>query len=119
HLLVIAERERQLVPRLTAGAIEKLLSYSWPGNVRELVGTLERAFLLVDAGVIGPDQIVLPETADLAPPIPPYRTAKIAFEMAYYSKLLRAAFGNISLAARLAQKTRKEVYDAVKRLKLD
>lgn len=53
-----------------------------------------------------------------APPIIAYRDAKARFEGAYYSRLLRLSGGNISLAAKLANKTRKEVYDAMKRLGL-
>lgn len=53
-----------------------------------------------------------------APPIIAYRDAKARFENAYYSRLLRLSGGNISLAAKLAHKTRKEVYDAMKRLGL-
>ena len=47
-----------------------------------------------------------------------YRDAKERFEHDYYAQLLRTAGGNISLAAKLAQKTRKEVYDALRRLGL-
>ena len=32
---------------------------------------------------------------------------------------MRTAGGNVSLAAKLGQKTRKEIYDALKRLGLD
>jgi hypothetical protein len=32
---------------------------------------------------------------------------------------MRTAGGNVSLAAKLGQKTRKEIYDALRRLELD
>jgi hypothetical protein len=53
------------------------------------------------------------------PLIDPYRDAKVRFEQQYYSSVMRATRGNVSRAAKLAHKTRKEVYDALKRLKLD
>jgi len=48
-----------------------------------------------------------------------YREAKARFDAAYYTRILRIANGNVSLAAKLADKTRKELYDAARRLGLD
>ena len=49
----------------------------------------------------------------------PYREAKARFERDYYAHLMRAAGGNVTLAAKLGAKTRKEIYDALKRCGLD
>ncbi len=117
YLEEIARRERRAVPRVTHAALEKLLSHRWPGNVRELVNTLERAVLLAELGAIDAQHVVLPE--DSTPIITTYREAKEKFEERYYTQLLSAAGGNVSLAAKLANKTRKEVYDAVKRVGLE
>jgi two-component system response regulator GlrR len=117
HLEQIARREQRSPARLTAAALEKLLSHRWPGNVRELANALERAVLLAEQGAIDAAHLLLPE--DAAPLIPPYREAKEQFEHGYYSNVLRTTGGNVSLAAKLAQKTRKEVYDALRRLGLD
>ena len=46
--------------RLTPSAVAALSHYSWPGNVRELAHVIERAVLLSDQPMIGPDLIVLP-----------------------------------------------------------
>jgi hypothetical protein len=54
-----------------------------------------------------------------APLFQAYREAKDQFDAEYYSRLLRAAGGNIALAARLAKRTRAQVYDALRRLALD
>jgi len=118
YVALIAARERRPVPRITAAAVEKLLSYSWPGNVRELVNVIERAFLIEENALIDASHIAFPMSR---PPqlIPAYRHAKAKFEADYYSQVLRTAGGNVSLAAKLAQKTRKEVYDALKRLGID
>jgi DNA-binding NtrC family response regulator len=118
HLEEIARRERRPPPRLTHAALERLLTHRWPGNVRELINSLERAILLAEHNVIDSPHIALPQ--DSAPPlITPYRDAKERFEHDYYSRVLRTAGGNISLVAKLAQKTRKEVYDALRKLGLD
>jgi two-component system response regulator GlrR len=121
HLAIIGKRENMRL-RLTADAVEKLVSHSWPGNVRDLVNTLERAALLADNGTIEAPHVTLSSASGSRPqtgPLAPYRKAKTQFETAYYTQLLRTASGNISLAAKLAQKTRKEIYDALKRLELD
>jgi two-component system response regulator GlrR len=118
HLEQIARREGRAAPRLTNPALEKLLSHRWPGNVRQLINVLERAVLLAERGAIDAEHLALPQERS-APLIVPYREAKEQFEQNYYALLLRTAGGNVSLASKLAQKTRKEVYDALKRLGLD
>ncbi|HEY5923378.1 MAG TPA: sigma-54 dependent transcriptional regulator [Kofleriaceae bacterium] len=122
HLSMIADREKKPARRVSGGALEKLLAHSWPGNVRELINLLERAALLAGAGQIEAEHVMLPDGAEPnhAPgSLLPYREAKAKFELEYYSQLMRTADGNVSLAAKLGQKTRKEIYDALKRLGLD
>ncbi len=123
YLSQICDREHRPEIRLTNGAIEKLLAYAWPGNVRELVNLLERAVLVAGGSVIDADHLLFPrtrgDTRPLKPAILPYRDAKQQFELDYYSQLMRTAGGNISLAAKIGHKTRKEVYDALKRLEVD
>ena len=48
---------------LSPSALEALGGYHWPGNVRELAHVIERAVLLSDQPVIGPELISLPEGA--------------------------------------------------------
>jgi DNA-binding NtrC family response regulator len=128
YLELMAAREKCAVPRLTSSAIEKLLSHSWPGNVRELVNTLERAMLMATDRVLEAEHIVLPPSASARPAstaddegdaVTAYRDAKARFDQRYYTRILRTAGGNVSMAAKLAQKTRKEIYIAAKRLGLE
>ena len=121
HLSSIASRENRPTLRMTAAALEKIIGYSWPGNVRELVNLLERASLMSENNVIDAQHIVTPDGPNGGPSssLVPYKDAKQRFESDYYSQLMRTAGGNVSLAAKLGQKTRKEVYDALKRLGLE
>jgi two-component system response regulator GlrR len=70
--------------------------------------------------VIQADHIMLPTSSTTTSgSILPYKDAKQAFEKEYYERLMRTAEGNVSLAAKIGQKTRKEIYDALKRLGLE
>jgi two-component system response regulator GlrR len=111
HVTLVATRENRPVPRVTPAAIEKMLGYPWPGNVRELVHVVGRALLASSGSVIDAEHIDLP-VAEGPGTVDRYRDAKQRFEVEYYVRLMRVANGNVALAARLADKTRKEVYDA-------
>ena len=122
YLSMISDRDKKPPMRMASGALEKLLAHRWPGNVRELINLLERAVLLAGADVIEAEHIMVPAAGNQTGStgsLLPYREAKTKFEHDYYSLLMRTADGNVSLAAKLGQKTRKEVYDALKRLGLD
>jgi len=45
------------IPALSAEAAHLLLTYSWPGNVRELDNLVQRALVLLNGPVIGPEHI--------------------------------------------------------------
>jgi len=123
YLSSIAARENRLPARLTPAALEKLLGHGWPGNVRELVNLLERATLLAENRVIDAKHILFPDrdasATDGDGSLMPYRDAKASFEREYFMRLMRTANGNVSLAAKLAHKTRKEIYDALKRCEIE
>jgi transcriptional regulator with GAF, ATPase, and Fis domain len=123
HLSMIAIRDRRPTLHLTAAALDKLMTYGWPGNVRELRNLLERAVVLADDGAIEAKHVVFsqnPARRRIASgSLAPYREAKARFELEYYTQLMRQAGGNVTLAAKLSHKTRKEIYDALKRLDLD
>jgi two-component system response regulator GlrR len=104
------------LPELTPEALDRLRSHPWPGNVRELDSHLRR--LLLTAGPrIGAEDIRF-EPAEAAP-LRPFREAKgevlERFEREYLSRALEAAGGNISEAARLAGKDRKDFWSLLKK----
>jgi transcriptional regulator with GAF, ATPase, and Fis domain len=120
YLAVIAARERRPVPRVTRGALDKLTRHGWPGNVRELVNLVERAVLCAGEAmeaVIDADHVLVPEPGPPrgTQPLVPYREAKARFELEYFAELMKTAGGNVSRAARLGGKTRKEIYEALRR----
>ena len=120
HFLALAAaRDHRRTPTTTVAALRRLLSHQWPGNVRELINVLERALLLAPAdGPIDAAHVLLPQSGG-TPVIDSYRGARNRFEREYYSQLLRTTGGNVSLIAKLAKRTRTQVYAALRRLELD
>jgi len=128
-------------PQLSAGALHALRAHSWPGNVRELANAMEAALLLGGSSLLTarhfaeltpaddpPITLTAPgvfeEAArapqfDADPPAlrdpPSLREARDAFERGYLVDILRRSGGNVSAAARLAQRNRTDFYDLMRR----
>ncbi|MEI8165610.1 MAG: sigma-54 dependent transcriptional regulator [Chloroflexales bacterium] len=47
--------------RITEAALALLMDQEWPGNVRQLENTIERAVVLAQGGLIGPEHLLLGE----------------------------------------------------------
>ncbi|MFV9503022.1 MAG: sigma-54-dependent transcriptional regulator [Oscillochloridaceae bacterium umkhey_bin13] len=45
--------------RIAASAISQLCAHAWPGNVRQLENTIERAVVLAQGSLIGPEHLLL------------------------------------------------------------
>ena len=113
------EREFGHAPRahgFTRDALERLRDYGWPGNERELREQICSALRLARGEEITVDDL------QLAPgegEVPSFRDAKRRFEREYVSRVLRLCKGNISRAARIAKKDRKDFYDVMHRNEID
>jgi two-component system response regulator GlrR len=117
HFLRLHADEEGLSPvGFTAEARNALLSESWPGNVRELSERVRQAVRLSGNGAISAEALML--SAELES-VPSFKEAKRAFERRYVSGLLKRCEGNISHAARLAKKDRKDFYDVIRRTGID
>jgi two-component system response regulator GlrR len=94
-------------------ALHRLVEYDWPGNERELREQIRVALQLARGAEIEPQDLLL----DWGAPekVPPFREAKRAFEREYVVRVLRLCRGNISKAARIAKKDRKDFYDVMRR----
>ena len=98
--------------RPKAGDLEE----TWPGNVRELRERVRQAVHLAGSGAISAEALVLAAEGD---EVLSFKEAKRAFETRYVEGLLRRCRGNISRAARLARKDRKDFYDVIRRTGVD
>ena len=120
HLLSLgrAEIERETgkpcpVRGLSREALERLREHSWPGNERELREQILSALRLSRAEELGPEDLML--SWDQTDEVPSFRDAKRSFEHEYVTRVLRMCKGNISRAARIAKKDRKDFYDVMRR----
>jgi two-component system response regulator GlrR len=114
----------------TAGAELAMSTHSWSGNVRELQNRVEHALAIglgrnLTAQDLFPESAAAPESARSpeqptpSDDIPTFGEAKICFEKNYLERILSAAKGNIAKAARLASKSRTEVYGLLRKHHLD
>jgi len=130
----VAESNKTRFGGFTHTAEAELLSYSWPGNIRELQNRIEQAMVITRGGTLNaislfPENSLTVEAessaaeskdgAVLEENIPSFFEAKVNFERAYLEQALAAAKGNIARAARLASKSRTEVYTLIKKHGLD
>jgi two-component system response regulator GlrR len=112
-----AEEEGVTAVGFTGEARSALLAEPWPGNVRELGERIRQAVRLSRGGAISAEALLL-AAADIEQ-VPSFKEAKRAFETRYVIGLLRRCGGNISRAARLAKKDRKDFYDVIRRTGID
>ena len=93
-----------------------LVEDAWPGNIRELRERVRQAVRLSGSGAISAEALMLSAEGE---EVPSFKEAKRAFETRYVEGLLRRCSGNISRAARLAKKDRKDFYDVIRRTGVD
>jgi two-component system, NtrC family, response regulator AtoC len=104
----------------TPDAIRLLEAHPWPGNVRQLRHAVERVVALHPGGPIGAVHLDRLAAADPVPsPDPsrvlPYAEERARFEQDYLERLLQAAGGNVSEAARLSGIARQNLYPRLRR----
>ena len=120
-LAQFSDRAGRPVKGMSAPAAEKLLAYAWPGNVRELQNAMERAVALTRHDEVGID--------DLPEKIRTYRSSHVVIaaespselvpleelERRYILRVLDAAAGNKTEAARILGLDRKTLYRKLER----
>ena len=117
HFLRIHAEEEGLRPiGFTSDARQALVEEEWTGNVRELSERVRQAIRLAGDGAVTAEALVLSAEGE---DVPSFKEAKRAFETRYVRGLLRRCGGNISRAARLAKKDRKDFYDVIRRTGVD
>ncbi|MCE1242616.1 sigma 54-interacting transcriptional regulator [Oryzomicrobium sp.] len=113
-----AQRYGRPVSGFAPEALELLVAAPWPGNVRQLQNAVAQAVALTPSGVV-PAERVREALRDEPVALTPLDEAKLAFERDYLVRLLKLTAGNVTQAARLAERNRTEFYRLLERHSLD
>ena len=95
-------------------AMEILISAAWPGNIRQLQNVVEQTVALSTEPLIS-EMLVKNALRDKTTILPSFVQARDKFERDYLAKLLKITAGNVSQAAKIAQRNRTEFYKLLNR----
>ncbi|HEX2239072.1 MAG TPA: sigma 54-interacting transcriptional regulator [Gammaproteobacteria bacterium] len=114
----LSERYGPRVKGFSPEAMECLMRYHWPGNIRQLYNVVEQTVALSTTPLI---PVTLAERALREPPgeLPSLVEMRQRAEREYITQLLQLTGGNVTKAARLAQRNRTEFYKLLNRYHLD
>lgn len=99
-------------------AIELLVQANWPGNVRQLANIVERNHALSRSRII-PVKLVRKAIGDEIDQLPSLQRARDEFMRNYLIQLLQITGGNVSRAARLAERNRSDFHKLINRHQID
>jgi two-component system response regulator GlrR len=98
--------------------MEALLAARWPGNVRHLRNVVNQCAVLATTPLIS--LALVQKALRLKPPdLLSLAEARNRFDREYLIKLLQITDGNVTQAARLADRNRSDLYKLLRRHKLD
>jgi len=121
------QRLKKEVKEIAPSAMSILLNHHWPGNVRELENIIERAIILADETVLGPDN--LPPELQLQPKAAQgveaafqgfsLKAAQRIFEKELITKALKETNGNRTHASRLLEISHPSLLSKIKTYSID
>lgn len=100
-------------------AMELLAAADWPGNVRQLFNVIEQNVALAPGKVMSAALVRKALGNDEATGLPSFEEARAEFTRNYLRQLMELAGGNVSQAARLADRNRTDFYKLLNRYDLD
>lgn len=114
----IADKYAKRLTGFAPDALESLSLAHWPGNVRQLYNVVEQVCALSTVPLI-PASLVQRALRTPTLDLLRYAEAKQKFERDYLIRLLKLTDGNVSDAARLADRNRTEFYRLLQKNGLD
>jgi DNA-binding NtrC family response regulator len=119
-LRTLSERHGRGPVAIDPDAQRRLLGYDWPGNIRELQNVLERAVLLAEQGVIGPEHLATnvrsaPEALPDTPAPPPALRPLEEVEREHVIRVLTATGGNREESSRILGISRRTLTRMIQR----
>jgi len=94
-------------------AIERFAAAQWPGNVRQLRAVVRQVAAICSGQVIPPE--LVDDALGRIAQVPSFDQARDEFTRNYLVQLLQLTEGNVSQAARLAQRNRTDFYKLLAR----
>jgi DNA-binding NtrC family response regulator len=107
------------VTGLSRQAERSLAQYAWPGNVRELENVIQRAVIFAGAPLIEEVEIDAWPGSVYGPFQEEKEKLLRSFTRDYLRRVLKAAGGNVTQAARLAGKDRRAFWELMRRYDFD
>ena len=104
-----AGRTTNQVNGFTQDAMELLISAPWPGNIRQLQNVIEQSVALSTESMIS-ESLVRNALREAPTQHPSFQEARDQFERDYLASILKTTNGNVSQAAKIAQRNRTEFY---------
>ncbi len=114
----LAARNHKQITGFSPEALDVLVHASLPGNVRQLFNVVEQTVVLSVSPIISA-ALVQKALRDRPPELLSFNEARSRFERDYLVQLLKIAQGNVSQAARMAQRNRTDFYKLLSRHDLD
>jgi two-component system response regulator GlrR len=108
------QRSNSTIKSINVEAMELLISAPWPGNIRQLQNVVEQSIALSSESVIS-EAVIKNALRDKTTQLPSFQQAREHFERDYLARLLKITGGNVSQAARIAQRNRTEFYKLLNR----
>jgi two-component system response regulator GlrR len=113
-----AAKHHRKVRGISPGALHLLAQAAWPGNVRQLKNVMEQVVALSPSPII-PEGLVSKALTNQERVIPSFNEARADFERRYLIKVLQITEGNVTHAARIAQRNRTDFYKLLNKHQLE
>ncbi len=117
-MTALAQRYGKQVSGFAPGALELMATAQWPGNIRQLQNAIEKCIILTTGPVISLP-LVQRTLNTSGVNLLPFDEARRHFERDYLAQILKMTHGNVSQAARLAQRNRTDFYTLLGRHQLN
>ncbi len=118
HFLKVYGKKYEKSLKISGTAIDKLKQYSWPGNVRELQHLIENSVIMVDEGIIRPENLRFTTSISSGKQIFDNSLNLNDVEKLTIKEALFKHKGNINQTAKELGITRKTLYSKIEKYEL-
>ncbi|WP_286265951.1 sigma 54-interacting transcriptional regulator [Thalassotalea atypica] len=103
------DKSANTINGFSQAAMELLISAPWPGNIRQLQNVVEQSVALATEPLIN-ESLIRNALRGESSQQPSFQEARDQFERDYLANILKTTSGNVSQAAKIAQRNRTEFY---------